>query len=111
MKAQIKMLTIGLVMILAMLLVAKAIFPYATSETVTFTVSDTERVTTGGNSQYLVFTNIGTFKNVDCLVKFKFNSSDLQGKLIRGHEYRAEVYGIRKHFLSWYKNIVSVEEL
>ena len=88
-------------------------FPYWTADTATFTVTDKERIVTGSggsvSSKYLVFTESETFENSDCLVRFKFGSSDLQGHLKEGQTYTAKVYGWRAPFLSMYRNIVSVE--
>ena len=88
-------------------------FPYWTSDTVTFTVADKERIVTKSgdsvSSKYLIFTELETFENSDCLVMFKFSSSDLQGKLKKGNIYTAKVYGWRVPFLSMYRNIVSVK--
>ena len=88
-------------------------FPYWTADTATFTVTDKERIITRSgksvSSKYLVFTDLETFENSDCLVRFKFTSSDLQGKLKEGQTYTATVYGWRVPILSMYRNIVSVE--
>lgn len=86
-------------------------FTYATAETVTATVTKTERITTGSgdtiSSKYLVFTTRETFENSDCLWYGKFNSSDIQGRLTPG-TYSMKVYGWRIPFLSSYRNILEV---
>lgn len=56
-------------------------------------------------SQYLVFTDKGTFKVTDQLLFGKFNSSDLFGKLEPGKTYNFTVYGFRVPILSMYQNI------
>jgi hypothetical protein len=90
-------------------------FPYITSEEVVFKVTDKERVVTGGgdsvSSQYLIFTEDETFRNTDSFAYFKFNSSDLYGKLKIGETYGAKVFGWRIPFLGRYRNIVNVSPL
>lgn len=103
---------IVLVVSMAVLLAVSCLFPYITADTVTITVTDKERIVTGSgeglSSKYLVFTENETFQNTDCLVRGKFNSSDLQGKLKEGQTYEADVYGWRLPFFSAYRNIVAV---
>lgn len=71
-----------------------------------------ERVTNAdGRVKYLVFTENETFENTDELIFFKFNSSDIQGTIEEGNTYKAQVVGVRVPLLSWYRNIISVEEL
>jgi hypothetical protein len=85
-------------------------FPYWTAETVTITIEDKERVLQRSGddltAKYLVFTETETFQNTDCLIRFKFNASDLQGSLKRGETYEVLVYGWRIPFLSVYRNLV-----
>ncbi|MFA5376067.1 MAG: hypothetical protein WC455_10010 [Dehalococcoidia bacterium] len=83
-------------------------FPLMTSETVTITVTDKERVVDSGDSKYLVFTETEVFENTDCLALGKFNSSDVYGQLEIGETYQVQVYGWRIPFLSMYRNIVKV---
>lgn len=109
-----KMKVFGIVCVVAVIFLGSCGFPFLTSDTTTFTVTDKERITTNNNnnnisSKYLVFTNSETFENTDCFVYFKFDSSDLQSKIRRGRTYKAHVYGWRIPFLSSYRNIVSVE--
>ena len=103
-----------IVAIVSMLLLGIG-FPYWTADTVTITVTDKERVVErSGNSvssKYLVFTETETFENTDCLARFKFNSSDVQGRLKTGETYTVDVYGWRIPFLSAYRNIVRVRQI
>lgn len=93
-------------------IISAALFPYWTEDSVTFTVTDKERVVKSSgesiSSKYLVFTETEVFQNTDCFFRFKFNSSDVQGALIPGKSYAAKVYGWRVPFFSWYRNILSV---
>lgn len=79
---------------------------YWTKETVTVTVTDKERINSGESSYYLVFTDGEVFKNKDSLLYFKFNSSDIYGRLEPGNTYELTVYWFRVPFLSMYRNIV-----
>lgn len=86
-----------------------------TQETVTATVSKTERVTYGSGETiehiYLVYTDKETFKCTDELFVGKFNSSDIYGSLKEGHRYKFEVYGFRIGYTSSYRNIISAQEI
>lgn len=85
---------------------------YATKGTVSFTVNDKAVVVSGdGNStdsKYLVYTTAGVFEDEDSLWYWKFNSSDVYNQLEKGQTYTATVYGFRVPFMSWYRNIISV---
>lgn len=85
-------------------------FLYATEDNVTFTVAKAERVIYGRSSKYLIFTKDETFENTDSIAYFKFNSSDLYGQINKGKTYKAKVAGVRIPFLSWYRNIIRIQE-
>lgn len=85
-------------------------------ETVRVTVTDKERQVSsdgdgGVNSKYVVFTDKEVFQNTDSLLRGKFNSSDVQGKMHIGCTYDAEVYGFRNHFPTYYRNIIDVKHV
>lgn len=86
--------------------------PHGNDRDVTFTVIDKERVCSGSDSgqkcQYLIYTDDGTYKNVDSVLNKKFRSSDLQGSLQVGHRYRVHVEGYRSGVLSEYPNVLKV---
>ena len=117
MKARItfKRILIGIVVVICLSIGLSVGFPLLTQDTCMFTVSDKERIMDGvgdaATAKYLVFTDKETFENTDCFIWFKFNSSDLQGKLERGKKYKAKVYGWRIPFLSVYRNIVKAKEI
>ena len=86
----------------------------------TITVTDKERIYTGSgdtsSSKYLVFGddengNSLVFENTDCLLRGKWNSSNIQGQLKEGSTYKVTVVGYRVPFLSWYQNIIKIEEI
>ena len=87
---------------------------YSTITDVVVTVTEKERIVESNGkhttSKYLVFTENEVFENVDDMIPFfKFNSSDIQGKLHVGETYKLTVWGWRINFLSWYRNILNVQ--
>lgn len=81
-------------------------------DTVRFVVTGKERIEPrNGDGHYLVFSKDETFKNVDSTFFLKWNSSDVQGSLLEGAEYEADVYGWRMPWFSWYRNIIRVREV
>ncbi len=86
-----------------------ALFTYGTVDRIDVTVTDKERVVTRDNSYYRVFTETEVLKNADNIFFFKFNSSDVQGRLRAGETYTVKVNGLRVPFLSMYRNILAVE--
>ena len=107
---------LGLILTLVVLaVVAIGTEPYWThgSKVVTVTGVTTKRMNRHGQDQdvYLVFTDDQTFRNTDTLYYFKFNSSDVQGKLIQGGRFRIDYYGFRIPVLSKYRNIIKAEKV
>ena len=111
------------VVMIAIMLVSligqEAIFNFNDTE-YTITVTDKERIYTGsGNnssSKYLVFGddqngNSLVFENTDCFIRGKWDSSNIQGQLKVGNTYKVTVVGYRVPFLSWYQNIINIEEV
>lgn len=88
---------------------------YTTVTTVDATVTNTDRISTGSGEslshKYLVFTKNETFENTDAILFWKFDSSDVQGHLEKGKTYRFKVNGYRVPWMSWYRNILEVEEI
>lgn len=85
---------------------------YLQESNVTITVKDKERIVDRDvqGSRYLIWSDDETFENVDSLIKGKFNSSDLYGRLEEGKTYDCKVYGWRNGFFSWYRNIIECKE-
>lgn len=71
------------------------------------TVTDKERITEQKNSYYLVYGADKTYSIKDSFLFWRFNSSDLYGRLERGKTYECEVVGFRLPFFSTYQNILS----
>lgn len=83
---------------------------YFLSDTETVLIKDKQiRTYNDGSSKYLIFTDKEVFEDVDEGIFFKWNSSDVYGQLEIGKEYNLKVTGVRFHYLSWYRNIISVK--
>jgi len=77
----------------------------------TFTVKSKERVAGGDSSHYLIWTHEGEVFQVDDTIWFgRWDSSDLYGQLEVDQKYSGTVAGWRVPILSWYRNILEVEE-
>jgi hypothetical protein len=89
---------------------------YLKTENYSVRVVDKEVKTKRGDSMYLVSTksldddSVRVFRNQDTILKWKWNSSDVQGKLEVGKTYDVGAYGWRIPILSKYENITSVTE-
>jgi hypothetical protein len=80
-----------------------------------FTVASRERVTSGSgdgsSSYYLVWSKEGeVFCVTDSWSFLRFDSSDRYGKLREGSHVMAHVAGWRVPFLSWYRNVVEIDD-
>lgn len=63
-----------------------------------------------GSSNYRIYTaQCGTLANTDSMAFGKFNSGDVQGRLVEGHTYRLRIAGWRQPLLSAFPNIISVQ--
>ena len=78
---------------------------YGTVETVPVKIESKERI----NDRYMIFAEGEVFENTDTFWFFKFNSSDVYAKAKPGTTCTAKVNGIRLPILSWYRNIIKVE--
>lgn len=118
-KIRIFFVVIMIAIILVLSIGCQALFNFNDTE-YTITVTDKERIYTGsGNSsssKYLVFGddqngNSLVLENTDCFIRGKWNSSNIQGQLKKGNVYKVTVIGYRVPFLSWYQNIIKIEEV
>ncbi len=85
----------------------------STETAVLFTVEKAERVTDSmwQSAKYLIFTKNETFEDTDEIFYLKFNSADIYRALKPNHRYEAKVVGSRNSYWSWYRNIISVQEV
>jgi hypothetical protein len=79
---------------------------YFTDETVTAKIEKAERVGSGEDSRYLIFTDGEVFENTDTLLRWKFNSSDVYGEMKVGSTCTLTVNGWRMPFFSVYRNVL-----
>lgn len=82
----------------------------------TVTITDKERINNGDGSKYLVYCedndgNSLVFENTDCVLRWKWNSSNVQGALKVGNRYTITVVGARIPIFSLYQNIISIEDV
>jgi hypothetical protein len=85
--------------------------PYWTHKTKEIQVVNSMVKSAGQESKYLVYTTDGVFENTDTWYYFKFDSSDVQAKVLQGGKFKVNYYGFRVPFLSKYPNITSVERI
>lgn len=88
----------------------------AAPETVRALVTDKERQVKsdgdgGSTSKYIVFTDKEVFENTDTLIRGKWRSSDLQGRLHAGCTYDFNAYGFRNGPFSIYRNITDAQHV
>lgn len=88
-------------------------YSYFVSDIVRTRINETQVKRYNGQDKYLIFTDDGVFENTDAWYRFKFNSSNLQGELmkLKGKEAEITKYGWRFGLFSWYENIVGVKEV
>lgn len=101
----------GIIVGVILLILSAPIVAYSTQAEVTVTVEKTERINTAKDSYYLIFTDKEVFKDTDTIWFLKFNSSDIYGKLKAGKTYKCKVNNWRVPLFSWYRNILSIEEV
>lgn len=107
-------LVVAAVVVVVVAVIVWAMVAFNKTHHVVATVTGKDDVCHGGSGhrcQYLVYTNMGTFRDTDSWAHWKFNSSDVYGQIQVGHTYDFEVYGIRSHIASKYENIVKVTEV
>lgn len=104
-----------LIVLLTMCMVSLSGCGWLSNKTIITTVTNVETKRGSGedaSDKYIVFTPAGVFENTDSLIKWKWDSSDLQNKLAEAKADRTSVkltyYWVRNSFLSWYQNIVEV---
>lgn len=72
----------------------------------TFTVTGKENVKSGDSGKYLVYTDKTTYEIEDSWIFWRWDSSDVYGKIEVGKTYSATLQGYRVPFLSMYQNII-----
>jgi len=104
-----------LIIILFVFAIGLNVLYYNTAETITVSVKDKERITTGSgediSSKFIVYTKNEVFENTDSFLFWKLNSADVQNSLDKEKMYQIKVVGWRIPFFSSYRNIISVKEI
>lgn len=77
----------------------------------TFTVTGKECVKGDKSSTYLVFTDKTTYMIDDTWIHWRWDSSDVYGRIQAGKTYTADLQGYRIPFLSMYPNIINPKEV
>lgn len=94
--------------------IVAVVSPYVITDTIQGRVTGKQGQAGAGN--YIIFVRKpnGTMEslgNKDTYLRFKFNSTDIQGSAEVGKTYNFQVLGYRSHFWSAYRNIVDLEEV
>jgi hypothetical protein len=84
---------------------------YSSQKDITCTVTSIDRVSDGsGGSDSRIYTkDCGVLKNADSWMFFKFDSADVQAKIVPGSKQTFHVAGFRIPFFSNFPNIIEVK--
>jgi hypothetical protein len=87
------------------------LYSYFISDTVMTKITDAQMTKVDG--RFMVATEERPYVNFDAKYRFKFNSGNVQNDAIRlkGKVVKIKKYGWRIPVLSWYENIVKIEEV
>ena len=93
-----------------------SIYSSFNDHTCTIEVTDKERVHDGDSSKYLIYGrsddgDVLVFENTDCLLRGKFNSSNVYAGIEVGTIYEMTVVGWRIPIFSSYENIIKFKEI
>ena len=104
-------------LILSTIIINQIFFNFNDEEYI-ITITDKERVydKDSSSSKYLVFGddengNSLVFENTDCIIRGKWNSSNIQGQFVKGNMYKITVVGYRIPFFNMYQNIIDLKKL
>jgi hypothetical protein len=87
------------------------LWSYFIPDTITTKITDAQMTKVDG--RFMIATEDRPLINEDAKYRFKFNSGNLQNEAIRlrGKTVRIRKYGWRVPMLSWYENVVKIEEV
>lgn len=87
------------------------VYSYFIPDTVMTRITDAQMTKVDG--RFMIATEERPYVNYDARYRFKFNSGSVQNDAIRlkGRVVRIKKYGWRMPVLSWYENIVKIEEV
>lgn len=103
------LIKLGIVLVMVLILTLPSIINLTTRATVTTIITDKAIKRYDDSDVYLIYTDVGTFKNTDELLFGKFNSSDIYGQIIIGNKYELTTVGLRIPILSEYPNIIEIK--
>lgn len=104
-------------LLIVIIIISFSIFEFNHKTVYTATVTDkTVKHEQDHKDTYFIYTQLSNkqervFKDEDTIWAWKWDSSDVYGKLAIGKTYKIKAYGFRIPFLSSYENIVNVEEV
>jgi hypothetical protein len=87
------------------------LYSYFIPDTIMTRITDAQMNKVDG--VFMIATEARPFVNYDAKYRFKFNSGTLQNEAIRlkGKVVKIRKYGWRIAMLSWYENVVKIEEV
>ena len=87
------------------------LYSYFIPDTVMTRITDAQMTKVDG--RFMIATEDRPYVNYDARYRFKFNSGTVQNDAIRlkGRVVKIKKYGWRLPVLSWYENIVKIEEV
>jgi len=93
------------------LLILTVLYSYFVADTVMTRITDAQM--TKVNDMFMIATEERPYVNYDAKYRFKFDSGTVQNDAIRfkGKVVRIKKYGWRIPILSWYENVVKIEEV
>jgi hypothetical protein len=113
----------GIIVVIILLVIGYMVIPYFTQDSVILTVTDKTATTqissdcdkdgcsTSSYIDYMIYSDNETLENIDNIFIWKFDSSDIYGKIDMGDTYKFRVYGWRIPILGMYRNVISVQTL
>lgn len=102
----------GVILGIVLLIIYSVFLPYFTSDTIVGTVADKGIAVSRNCSVYQIsLTNGETLASEDQWLYLKFNSSDVYYRMEIGKTYKIHVCGWRIPVFSWWRNIISFEEV
>jgi hypothetical protein len=106
-----KRLKVRAVLVAVVLLVLTVLYSYFIADAIVTRITDAQMTKVDG--RFMIATEDRPFVNFDATYRFKFNSGTVQNDAIRlkGRIVRIKKYGWRLPILSWYENVVSIEEM
>lgn len=92
-------------------LVLTALYSYFIADSIVTRITDAQM--TKVDEMFMIATEERPFVNYDAKYRFKFDSGTIQNDAIRlkGKMVRIKKYGWRVPILSWYENVVKIEEV